>query len=63
MPAWTLEWNGLTSDEKKKLREIAGWHVCPSCGDGGQAAVDMFSATVRLIQARDRREIEATLKA
>lgn len=63
MPAWTLQWNDLTSEQKDHLQRAAEYHACPCCGQAGQMALDMFIATVEVIQMRDRAEIEATMES
>lgn len=61
MPAWTLQWNDLTTEQKEHMRAAAEYHACPCSGQAGQLALDLFNATVEVIQMRDRAEIEATL--
>lgn len=61
MPAWNLNWNDLKDAEKKEIIEAAEYNVCSCCGHPGQAALEMFNAVISVIEARDRREIEATL--
>ncbi|MBN8189501.1 hypothetical protein JF540_22710 [Salipiger thiooxidans] len=61
MPAWTLQWNDLTPEQKEHMRRATEYHACGCCGQPGQLALDLFNATVEVIQMRDRAEIEATL--
>jgi hypothetical protein len=58
---WHLDWNALTDAEKSDLIDTAEVHVCSCCGYPSQAALALFDATVRVIEARDRREVAATL--
>ena len=61
MPAWTLDWNSLTNDQREVIVRAAEFHVCPCCGSAGQMALDIFNATIAVIEDRDRRETSATL--
>lgn len=61
MAAWSLHYNDLTDEQKEHLRRAAEYHACSCCGQAGQMALDLFNATIEVIQMRDRAEIEATL--
>lgn len=61
MTAWTLKWNDLTDDQRARITQAAEYHACPCCGDPGQMALDLFRATIQVVQERDRAEVEATL--
>ena len=58
---WDLNWNRLTAEEKAGLQEAAECCTC-HCTDHRQVAVEMFAAAVEVIKARDRREVEATMR-
>lgn len=61
MRAWTLNWNGMTNEQRSKIVKAADYNVCQCCGDAGQTALDVFNAVISVINERDRAEVKSTI--